>query len=258
MRKDVYIGDTKIGAVELMSISGDDNTIADAARVSFDKTAEDFDQTKNNRLVKYLYRNKHTSPFEMVGTMWKIEAPLFVARQWLRHRTASVNETSRRYVKDEVFVYTPSFYNASADNVKQGSSDEVHEMSDEYRNRVRELMAQSVLLYDRMVESGVAPEQARIHLPQGMMTSWIWGMDLHNLLHFLMLRTDEHAQKEIRVFAEAMLTSLRNTGQVKSTLEAFDELRAREAFSRNLSNKKTYKKNPEEVLRRLWDATEEL
>lgn len=235
----------EIGKVELLRMEGSDTEIVDAARVSFDKRADQYKPHENRGLIRYLYRNKHTSPFEMVGTVFRIKAPLFVARQWIRHRTAKlshINEVSRRYVEEDPEFYNPPYFrrkNYQGGN-KQGSSDDISYVEES----VGSINAAGFRMYQTLLKQGIAPEEARMVLPQTMMTSWIWKIDLHNLLHFLNLRLDSHAQKEIRVFAEKIFALLDNTGAIPYTLEIFDEMRDVESTLRHtINNNKTYKRN---------------
>ena len=158
-------------------------------------------------LIRYLARHRHTTPFEMVEFKFHHVMPIFVARQWIRHRTANVNEYSARYsvVKDR-------FYRPSLERVRQQSKtnrqggDEPVDVAD--RRRVHATTSTSVEAhyadYQKMLDKGVARELARIGLPVNVYTEWYWKIDLHNLLHFLSLRMDPHAQQEIRDYANAM------------------------------------------------------
>jgi len=180
-----------------------DAQIARAARVSY---AEGTKSVRSEAgLIDYLMRHRHTSPFEQVVFKFKLKMPLFVAQQWIRHRTARLNQESARYsvVKDE--VYQPTLWRAQDDVNKQGSAGVIAgaaqaDFDQERHENVREAFA----LYHHMLDHGVARELARTHLPVGTYTSMVWQMDLHNLMHFLSLRMDEHAQYEIRLYAQAL------------------------------------------------------
>jgi len=232
-----------IGKVEVIDIQGSDIDIVNAARVSFDKDASQYTPKQNRNLIRYLYRNMHTSPFEMAGVTLRIEAPIFVARQWVRHRTASINETSRRYVDTDPEFYIPPFMRKRSENGNKQGSDatklvDLRENMPEVKTKTRGMR----VLYSRMInEEIIAPEGARMVLPQSMMTQWIWKMDLHNLFHFLRLRLDEHAQKEIRVFAEKIVRQLESYGNFEWSLEIFDEMRKVQEATSNLVN--THKHN---------------
>ena len=199
------------GHVILQEVMGTDRTIDQCARVSFGFEEKERTDEQIARLVNYLWRNKHTSPFEMVETRWLVKAPIFVARQWMRHRTASINEMSGRYVKLYDEFYEPTEWRLKpTDGAKQGSSSDslawddhiiaVHIMDQAIR-AVREAHQQLDAL-------GVANELSRMIMPVSQYTEWVWKIDLHNLLHFLTLRLDDHAQKEIRDYAEAMVAQL--------------------------------------------------
>ena len=197
------------GRVALMDMMGDDDAIAEAARTSYGegtKTAQD-----NRGLIRYLLRHKHTTPFEMVELKFYVKIPIFVARQWIRHRTANVNEYSGRYSIMKSEFYTPEDWNKQSSTNKQGSGEgldplELRDVNAAYVDHCET----SFELYDEFIkpvdEDGydLAREQARMHLPLSTYTELYWKIDLHNLLHFLKLRTDDHAQYEIRMFAWAM------------------------------------------------------
>lgn len=197
------------GRVALMDMMGDDDAIAEAARTSYGegtKTAQD-----NRGLIRYLLRHKHTTPFEMVELKFYVKIPIFVARQWIRHRTANVNEYSGRYSIMKSEFYTPEDWNKQSSTNKQGSGEgldplELRDVNAAYVDHCET----SFELYDEFIkpvdEDGydLAREQARMHLPLSTYTELYWKIDLHNLLHFLKLRTDDHAQYEIRMFSWAM------------------------------------------------------
>lgn len=225
------------GEVRLMDVMGNDGAIVQAARVSYDP-----DSTKitndDKGLINYLMRHKHTTPFEMVEFKFFLKMPIFVARQWIRHRTANINEYSARYsvVKEEFFSYD-QYQNQSKTN-KQGRGTD--ETGSTFPHRAAQLMLDSFDLYNDMVSEDVSREQARIHLPLSTYTQFIWKIDLHNLFHFLKLRMDSHAQYEIRVYAEVLANLVKQTCPL--AYEAFEnyslnaytmshrELRALRAF----------------------------
>lgn len=196
-----------------------DVAITRAARISYnlgDKIPEE-----DAKLIRYLYRNNHTSPFEHGELSFEIELPIFVMRQLVRHRTASLNEQSLRYTKADDKFYFPSLRLQSKTN-KQGSSDEVPPM--EAMQLWDEIIDANSLLYKKytkLLELGVSKEVARCCLPTSLMTKVVWKIDLHNLMKFLRLRMDHHAQEEIRVLATAMHNLAANVFPV--TLNVFDE-----------------------------------
>jgi thymidylate synthase (FAD) len=194
------------GFVSLVDYMGSDDSIEQAARVSYGYGTRRASQTRG--LIRYLRRHRHTTPSEMVELKFHCAMPMFVARQWIRHRTANVNEYSGRYSLMPLLFYTPrpdDFALQSKQN-NQGRSEDAassqlyHEAASRWA-RMREEAAET---YGWLVAEDVAREIARIELPLSTYTQWYWKIDLHNLLHFLTLRVDPHAQLEIRVFAEVM------------------------------------------------------
>jgi thymidylate synthase (FAD) len=194
------------GFVRLVDYLGSDQRIVQAARVSYGAGTKSYRQDKG--LIDYLLRNEHTSPFEQVVLTFHAKMPVFVARQWVRHRTARLNEISGRYsvMKDEFYVPQGEHISLQSDDNKQGRSDEP--VSPEIQQRIQEsLVAQqgaAYQAYQALIDQGLARELARINLPLSMYTEWYWQIDLHNLFHFLRLRMDDHAQYEIRAYADAM------------------------------------------------------
>lgn len=196
------------GFVQPIDYMGNDNDIVQAARVSYGQSTR---KVRNDRgLLRYLMRHLHTTPFEMCEVKFRCKMPIFVARQWIRHRTANVNEMSLRYSEaiDELYVPTLEQVTLQSTTNKQGR-DGTQELSPELRERVRTMLTQGneacFASYRELASDiGIARELARTILPVSLYTQWIWKIDLHNLMHFLALRLDAHAQYEIRVFAEAM------------------------------------------------------
>ncbi len=191
------------GFVRLVDYMGGDERVVQSARVSYG------DGTKTSRkdemLIDYLLRNEHTSPFEQVVFTFHVKLPIFVARQWIRHRTARVNEISGRYS-----IMTPEFYVPDEDDISFQSSDNKQgrdntDLPPELRERVTEVIKKgqkgAYSDYESMLDDNIARELARINLPLSLYTEWYWQIDLHNLFHFLKLRMDKHAQKEIRLYA---------------------------------------------------------
>lgn len=181
-----------------------DFAIVQAARVSYGQGTKQVNEDRG--LIRYLARHRHTTPFEMVEFKFHHVMPIFVARQWIRHRTANVNEYSARYsvVKDR--FYRPSLENVRRQSTgnRQGGDEPIDALTAreflDYLERAESLYAD----YEKLVEKGVSRELARIALPVSVYTEWYWKIDLHNLLHFLSLRMDPHAQAEIRDYACAM------------------------------------------------------
>jgi thymidylate synthase (FAD) len=210
------------GFVRLVDYMGGDDRIVQSARVSYGSGTKSFREDKG--LINYLLRNEHTSPFEQVVFTFHTKMPIFVARQWVRHRTARVNEISGRYsvMKNEFYVPDPEDIAFQSQDNKQGRSTD--EIPSELKERVRTLLEdeqeQVYGNYSALLDENVARELARINLPLSLYTEWYWQMDLKNMFHFLKLRMDAHAQMEIRVYAEEIhrLVSL----VCPIAMEAFD------------------------------------
>jgi thymidylate synthase (FAD) len=207
-------------SVALVDYCGNDISIVNAARVSHHKES-DFDEVlgygvddvvytlkaKDVKLVNYLAENKHLSPFNHAFMSFRVKAPIFVARQLVKHKFLPWNEVSRRYVDEEPEFYFPEYWRKKAENVKQGSSDEVVKSSEYVVNYdcsvdERELCEASVGLYKQKLKDGCCPEQARMILPQNMMTTWIWSGTLGAFAAMCKLRLDPHTQKETQEVAQ--------------------------------------------------------
>jgi len=194
------------GFVRLIDYMGGDESIVQAARVSYGKGTKSVNEDRG--LIRYLMRHMHTTPFEMVEFKFHIKLPIFVARQWIRHRTANVNEYSGRYsiMKDEFYIPVPTAVHYQSLRNKQGRKED--EVPADLQQKVLEILTsvqrQMYAAYEELLESDIARELSRINLPLSLYTEWYWKIDLHNLFHFLRLRIDPHAQYEIRVYAETM------------------------------------------------------
>jgi len=181
-----------------------DFAIVQAARVSYGQGTKQVSEDRG--LIRYLARHRHTTPFEMVEFKFHHVMPIFVARQWIRHRTANVNEYSARYsvVKDRFYKPTPQNVRKQSESNRQGGEEPLDEMTAkefcEYLERAESIYSE----YEKLLEKGVSRELARIALPLNVYTEWYWKCDLHNVMHFLSLRMDAHAQQEIRDYATAM------------------------------------------------------
>jgi thymidylate synthase (FAD) len=194
------------GFVRMVDYVGGDERIVQSARVSYGKGTKSVREDMG--LINYLMRHRHTSPFEQVSLTFHTRMPIFVARQWVRHRTAKINEISGRYsiLEDEFYVPDAGQIRPQSQMNRQGRGHEpldpdiaatIIEALEEDQRRIYSH-------YEEMIEKDVARELARINLPVSLYTEWYWKCDLHNLFHFLALRMDDHAQYEIRVYAEAM------------------------------------------------------
>jgi thymidylate synthase (FAD) len=210
------------GFIRVIDYMGTDSAIVQAARVSYGKGTKKVNEDAG--LINYLLRHRHTTPFEMCEIKFHIKLPIFIARQWIRHRTANVNEYSGRYsiMDKEFYIPAPEQLAAQSKSNRQGRGDV---LDGAQAARVLEILkADSINAYAHYEEmmncdeagnvfdenkTGLARELARMNLPVNFYTQWYWKVDLHNLLHFLSLRADAHAQYEIRVYAEAMLNVLK-------------------------------------------------
>jgi thymidylate synthase (FAD) len=199
------------GFVRLVDYYGGDQRIVQSARVSYGEGTKTVSQ--DGALIDYLLRHQHTSPFEQVVMTFHLKMPIFVARQWVRHRTGRMNEVSGRYsiMKDEFYIPAADDVSLQSTDNKQGRSAEPFpaEEAEKIREQFAEGQAQAYKNYSELIESGLAREIARINLPLSLYTEFYWEMDLHNLFHFLKLRLDSHAQLEIREYAKVILEMCR-------------------------------------------------
>ncbi len=224
------------GFVRVVDYMGDDNAVVQAARVSYGKGTKRVSEDRG--LINYLMRHRHTTPFEMAEIKYHVKLPIFVARQWIRHRTANVNEYSARYsiLDNEFYIPAPQHLAAQSAQNRQGrdavlSGDEATEVFRLLREDSENNYAHYAYMLnedeagDPKDESrkGLARELARMNLSLNFYTQWYWKTNLHNLLHFLSLRADPHAQYEIRVYADAMLDTLKRW--VPLTYDAFMDYR---------------------------------
>lgn len=213
------------GCVELIDHMGSDQAIVDAARVSYSDRSKHKSDTRT--LIRYLMANRHTSPFEMAELKFYVKCPIFVARQWFRHRTGSFNEISGRYSELDQGHYTPDVWRGQSNDNKQGSDGVVDydpaeaTTVQQWGREVPEVLAEDE--YRRRIDAGVSRELARTCLPLSTWTEFVWKVDLHNLMHFLSLRMDKHAQYEIRVYADVICEMLDSLFPL--TMEAFADYR---------------------------------
>jgi len=187
-----------LSAVSLVRISGSDVDIVNAARVSYGKSIDKI-ADKDKSLISFLINHDHTSPFEHNQLSFRIKAPLFVARQWMRHRMNSYNEISYRYVKAPLEFYIPPYFRYQDTKNKQASIGSFKDalLEEEYTNAIK----CSVIAYEKLLENGVCREQARAVLPLATYTHFIFTCNLHSLMHFMRLRLHAGAQYEIRQYA---------------------------------------------------------
>lgn len=203
--------------VRLVDHMGSDSAIVQAARVSYGKGTKTISDDRG--LIRYLMRHRHTTPFEMVEFKFHVRAPIFVARQWMRHRTASVNEMSARYsiIQDDFFV--PSEFRSQSVSARQSSEGSFEDPLLRFKQKSSCDLAFHT--YDELLRKGVARELARMHLPQSTYTEFYWKIDLHNLFHFLALRMSPDAQIEIRELATKVYELIRPI--VPVACEAFQD-----------------------------------
>ena len=190
--------------VELLDIMGSDLTVVNAARVSFAGESEEFG-SRDKKLIKYLAKHNHWTPFGHVQVQFRIKAPVFVARQLVKHQVGLVwNEISRRYVDVVPEFHAPEAWRKRAPDKKQGSLDETFEGRDEERFDIKywDLIEKAKAIYDNMIACGVAPEQARMVLPQSMMTEWYWTGSLAAFARVVKQRISSDAQYECQVIAQ--------------------------------------------------------
>lgn len=215
------------GFIRVMDYMGGDEAVVQAARVSYGigtKTPSD-----DEALIRYLLRHWHTTPFEMCEVKFHVKLPIFVARQWIRHRTANVNEYSARYsiVKDEFFMPEHDRLKRQSTTNRQGSSSEGYsdEIAEQLLRGLSDTSKAAFDIYALLVsdEVDLTRELARIGLPLSTYTEWYWKIDVHNLMHFLRLRADPHAQEEIRVYAKVMCEVLE--AWMPMTMRAFVDYR---------------------------------
>lgn len=187
--------------VEYVDHMGSDINVVNAARVSFAKEVEDFDIEKDSKLINYLAKHNHWSPLAHTSVSIRIKAPIYMARQFVKHQIGLVwNEESRRYIDDEPEFYVNQLRSKPV-NAKQGSGD-VLDSTSLYEDMIITHSQNSLDLYNRLLAGNVAPEQARATLPQNVMTNWIWTGSLVALARVVKLRKDSHAQKEAQILAE--------------------------------------------------------
>jgi thymidylate synthase (FAD) len=200
--------------VELIDSMGSDLSVVNAARVSFAKES-DFEyeygmdglknlhlNDKDDKLIHYLAKHRHKSPFNHAFMSFRVKAPIFVARQLVKHEYLPWNEVSRRYVTEEPEFYFPSYWRKKADNVKQGSSLEEALYNTDHMFATKDHVVSALYLYNSLLKGNVCAEQARMVLPQNVMTEWIWSGSLYAFAKMCKLRLDSHTQKETREVAQ--------------------------------------------------------
>jgi thymidylate synthase (FAD) len=200
------------GFIRVVDYMGDDSAVVQAARVSYGRGTRK--ALEDEGLIRYLMRHHHSTPFEMCEIKFHVKLPIFVARQWIRHRTANVNEYSARYsiLDKDYYIPAPGQLAAQSADNRQGRGEVLDQPTAErVLNLLRADAEQTYGHYEDMLgeDIGLARELARMNLTLNTYTQWYWKTDLHNLFHFLRLRADSHAQYEIRVYAEAMMETVK-------------------------------------------------
>ncbi|MBS4025833.1 MAG: FAD-dependent thymidylate synthase [Clostridia bacterium] len=222
------------GYVRLVDVLGSDLTVANAARVSYAKESNELSQ-QDIRLIEFLAREDHTSPFRHAMLQFEVYAPLMVARQWWKYIVGSShlegigdslnawNESSRRYITEEPTFYVPQQdqWRSKPENSKQGSGEPIHwELGEKHTKKLMELIDDGIKSYEEAMSDGICAEQARLFLPAyGMYVRWYWTASLHSVAHFIQQRIAHDAQKEIQEYAKAILTL--STQKFPVALESF-------------------------------------
>lgn len=224
-----HIYDDGIGSIELLDHMSTDIDIVDAARACVGATAGTEMTGADIKTLRYMFRNKHTSPFEHTCLKFRVKVPLFVARQHMRHRTWSYNELSMRFAKSALEFYTPKAFRTQATkNLQCSNDDEINPTVDFLELPKPALVWLKIYyglvgsLYSAFIKAGIARELARIILPMGTYTTYVATVDLHNFLHFLRLRDSSHAQPEMRKMAQAMKVEVAKYFPI--TIQLFDEI----------------------------------
>lgn len=226
------------GYVRLRNVSGpvrrpeldydaDDVDPANSARFSFD-AADKVGRPREAdlKLAKYLMEHKHTTPFEMVEIWLEMKMPIFIARQFVRHRTAAINEISGRYIKlpDEFYIPDPAIIGVPAASNKQGRDGHLENpYAPTFCEKLRESCARAYAQYEEDLANKIPPELARMQLPLNVYTKWLWKQDLHNIMHFISVRIDSHAQWEAQQYAAAVYSLLQEA--LPHSMELFDKYR---------------------------------
>lgn len=223
------------GFVRLRNIAGptrrlasifdaDDVDPANSARMSFGQTDSGRTREQDLRLAEYLAKNHHNTPFEMVEIWLEMKLPIFLARQFVRHRTATINEISGRYVQLPEEYYVPATVGGKSADKKQGQEDNLpDEIQEEFQRMLEKHSTLAYDLYQRSLAMGVAPEHARLLLGLNQYTHWLWHQDLHNMMNFLSLRSHHHAQIEAQIYANAIIELLKT--YLPNTMELYYKYR---------------------------------
>lgn len=216
-----YVLDNNQGWVALLRRSGEEIDIVNAARVSFGKFRTEMNE-KDEQLLKFLIDEGHFAPLEHITFTFLVHCPLYVRSQWMRHRSFSYNEISRRYTEVDMELYEPEKYRTqSTDNKQASNENEQIECNNAAKQIMKQANQYALNTYQHLLTLGVCREQARGILPQNMMTTYYCTVNLRNLLHFLSLRMDQHAQWEIRQYANAIYEIIKE--YYPNVIEAFNK-----------------------------------
>jgi thymidylate synthase (FAD) len=230
---------------------------ANTARISFNQHDKQRTEELDHKLYEYLISHHHNTPVEMIETWWEVKLPILLARQFVRHRTACINEVSARYATLPEEWYIPEIVGGKAKSNKQGQEDNLQDWQQlNFREALNGQCKHSYELYTYYLSIGVAPEHARLFLHMNHYTHWVWKCDLHNLMHFLALRLDSHAQVEARIYAEAKYNLLKQflpkSMKFFDTYRRFSSVEEKELLQIVLSNgNKTLSKDQQEKFSRL-------
>lgn len=232
-----------LGFVKLLDVMGDDQEVENAARISYGEGTRKVSQTRN--LIRYLMRHKHTSPFEMCEVKFHLKLPIFIMRQLVRHRTANLNEYSGRYsvMSNEYYLPQADYLQKQSTTNNQGRN-EVLPNKGSLHFEFNRVYDTAQITYENLLEEDLARELSRIVLPVANYTECIWKIDLHNFFHFIRLRSDSHAQREIRDYSDAMYELVKP--KFPLCCEAFEDY-VRDAV--------TFSKHEMELIREaIWDG----
>ena len=234
----------ELGFVKLLDVMGNDEEVENAARISYGEGTRKVSQTRN--LIRYLMRHKHTSPFEMCEVKFHIKLPIFVMRQLVRHRTANLNEYSGRYsiMSNEYYLPEADYLQKQSATNKQGR-EEVHPHTGKMHFEFNRVYDNAHIAYENLLDENIARELARTVLPVANYTECIWKIDLHNFFHVVHLRADDHAQREIQDYANAMYELIKP--HFPLCCEAFEDY---------VVNARTFSSQEMDVIRDLLEYTD--
>jgi len=213
-----------LGSMELLDVMGDDLSIVNAARVSYAGSASEFDTIRDKKLIKFLAKHKHWTPFEQNSLKFRVKCPIYIARQWMKHRCWVFNEISARYTVFDNTIYQPEEFRKQAVKNKQASDADAGEINQDEAAEIYRAATQTAIdAYNKLLELGVCREQARGVLPVGSHTEFITTVNLRNFMHWYYLRAPKDAQWEIQQYAHAAIELVKQKFPI--AIECFEELR---------------------------------